>query len=240
VVLKIAPLAPLFLYLLIKKEWKICLAGLVGILFFGWALPIMAIGADRNHFLLSEWFRVLSHATSDSGYESVLWAQVATPFASDNQSLYGALTRWVWPSQENFIGHSNFWIRFAVWIFGAVSLLLMVFLTRQDQTPKSKARLLLEYSLFPLLMIFLSPVSEPHHYTVLFLSFLAACLTLEEIQKNPRVRAKICWGIWIAYFSFLLGLVSAPMSYWGVPVLGTFFFWGVLVFFLLTEKLSQS
>jgi hypothetical protein len=236
VVLKMSPLAPLIVLFLVKREWKMCAIICLGFFFFVWAFPSLVLGADQNWFFLTEWNRILSHAASDMGHESHLWDQLVTPFASDNQSLYAVLTRWVWPSEAALVSHTNFWVRWGVRAFGAVALLMLAFVSRQKRSQTPQRRLVLEYSLFPMLMLLVSPVSEIHHYTMLFVMFLATFLYLDELPQDSVSHQSLMWGALIAALTHILGYIH-PFDYWGFPAIGALMFWCVLFVFLARSSL---
>ncbi|MFC1480402.1 glycosyltransferase family 87 protein [Candidatus Omnitrophota bacterium] len=239
VVLKVSPLAPLVVLFLVKREWKMCAVILLGFFFFVWALPSFVLGTDQNWFFLTEWNRILSHAASDAGHESHIWGQLVTPFDQDNQSLYAVATRWVWPSEEVLISHGNFWVRWASRTFGAVALFMLAFVSRRKRAQTSQKQLMLEYSLFPMLMLLVSPVSEIHHYTILFVMFLPTFLYLDELPKNSVSYQSLMWGALIAAVTHILGYVK-PFDYWGFPAIGALVFWCVLFVFLARRSLPDS
>ena len=107
VALKISPLAFLFFFFLMKREWKILLSTIVGFGLFFFLLPSLVIGFHQNWELLKIWRGLMSISQSDTAYQHYLWGELFTPFAEDNQSIYAVITRFVWPSEAPFIGHSN-------------------------------------------------------------------------------------------------------------------------------------
>ncbi|NQT22904.1 MAG: DUF2029 domain-containing protein [Candidatus Omnitrophica bacterium] len=235
VVLKVSPLAPLIVLFLIKREWKMCAAVCLGLFFFVWVLPSIVLGTDQNWFFLTEWNRILSHAISDAGHESHLWGQLVTPFAPDNQSLYAVLTRWIWPSEAALVNHTNFWVRWGVRAFGAVALFMLAFVSRWKRSQISQQRLVLEYSLFPMLMLLVSPVSEIHHYTILFVMFLPTFFYLDELPRNSMSYQSLMWGAIIAALTHPMGYIH-PFDQWGIPAIGALVFWCVLFVFLARNK----
>ena len=232
VVLKVSPLAVLIVFFLVKREWKLVASFFLGLVFFAWVLPSIVIGSDQNWFYLTEWHRILSHAASDAGYQSHIWSQLVTPFDQDNQSLYTILTRWVWSSEADFITYGNFWVRWSTRTFGALALASLAFLSRHKKAQISQQRLVLEYSLFPMLMLLVSPVSEIHHYTMLFLLFVPSFFYLDELPPNSLAYQSLMWGALIAAITHILGYVD-PCHKWGIPTVGAFIFWGVLFLFLV-------
>jgi len=231
VVLKASPLAPLIVLFLVKREWKLCIAICLGLFFFAWALPSLVIGSDQNLFFITEWNRILSHAVSDTGHQSHIWGQLVTPFAPDNQSIYAAVTRWVWPSEAVMITHGNFLVRWASRSFGALALVMLAFVCRRKRSQISQRRLVLEYSLFPMLMLLVSPVSEIHHFTMLFVMFFPTFLYLDELPRNSASYQSLMWGALAAAVTLTLGYIP-PFDHWGLTAVGTLVFWCILLVFL--------
>ena len=240
-VLKVSPLAPLFFLFLAKKEWKVCIAFCIGVLFFVLLLPSCCLGIGRNWFFLTEWNRIMSHAVSDLGHESHIWAQLATPFALDNQSLYAVLTRWVRPSEAALIMSGNFWIKWSVRGMGILSLSLLIFLCRGKKIKIGPEQLMLEYSLFSTLMILFSPVVSLHHYVVFYMLFLAV---FSYAYKRPDCsfgHRHLTWGALIASVFCILGQASRrPFGAWGLPLIGAMIFWAISVLFLAKQILIKK
>ena len=239
VVLKFSPLAPLIVLFLVKREWKLCAAAAVGFFFFAFVFPSLSIGVDQNWFFLTEMNRILGQAVSDTGHQTHIWNQLVTPFAPDNQSIYAAASRWVWPSEAVMITHGNSWIRLGTRAFGALALVILAFVCRKKKSEISTKRLMLEYSLFPMLMLIISPVSETHHFTMLFLLFVPAFFYLDELPKNSLAYQSLMWGFLIAAITHIIGYIP-PLDHWGVAAVGSLAFWGVLFIFLVQISLRPS
>ena len=234
VTLKVSPMAPLIVLFLVKREWKMCLAIFIGLVLFVLLFPSIVLGPEQNWFFLTEWNRILTHAVSDAGYKSHLWTQLITPFASDNQSLYAVITRWAWPSEGALMGSTNMLIRWGVRGFGAILLAMLAFVSRRRRQEISQNRLILEYSLFPMLMLLVSPVAEIHHFTMLFIMFLAALFYLEEMPANTASYQVLMWSVIFGAVTHILGYVE-PFDEWGVPAIGALIFWCVLFVFLARD-----
>lgn len=233
VAFKFSPLAPLIVLFLVKRDWKVCASFFIGIILFVVVLPSLFIGTEQNWFFVTEWNRIMSHAVSEAGHESHLWAQVVTPFAEDNQSLYATITRWVWPSESVLVANSNSFLRWGVRAFSFLLLGLLAFLSRKKREEVSREKLLLEYSLYTVLIFFASPVASLHHYIILYLMYLASFFYLEKVPRGSFSYQILSWGALIAFITYLLGLAARdPFCYWGFPVLGVLIFWCVLVVFL--------
>ncbi|HOW59766.1 MAG TPA: glycosyltransferase family 87 protein [Candidatus Omnitrophota bacterium] len=233
--LKISPLSYLIFFFLFKKEWRVLASTLVGIILFLFIFPSLVIGIQQNWALLKIWKSLMSAGSLDQAYKNYLWSELFTPFAEKNQSLYAVITRLAWPSEEKFIGASNNLIRSITSAFGFI-LLILLFLKRlpsKSAQNRDCVPLLCEYSLYPMLMLFASPVSQAHHYTALFLLFLGAFSLLQRYPYHSRDSIVMLTCIWIAAGFMFLGFVIPPVfSYLGSPLWGSLILWGGVLFYL--------
>lgn len=235
VVLKISPLAPLGLLFLVKRDWKVLLWACAGGLIFLFIVPSVVLGFDQNWFYLTEWHRVLSQAASDNAHNSHLWEQLLTPFAADNQSLTTAITRWIYPDESALLASGNSWIKWVVRGSGGLFILALAFFSRRKRAEIDVKRLMLEYSLFPVWMLIFAPVSEIHHYTMLFIMFFPALLYLQGLSKTSIAYQSLMWGVLIAFSTHICGYIQ-PLDYWGLPVLGSLIFWLVSFIFIARNR----
>ena len=225
--LKISPLAFLVFFFLMKREWKILLSTIVGFGLFFFLLPSLAIGFHQNWELLKIWKGLMSASQSDTAYQHYLWRELFTPFAPDNLSVYAVITRYTWPSEAQFVGHSNALVR---WITSGVGTLLLALPSiktrRTSLAPEPDAlRLLAEFSLFPMLMLFTSPVTEIHHYTVAYFLFLAALMMMERAPRGSWAQKSLGASLWICALSLLLGMIVPIVGYWGIPLWSSMLLW---------------
>lgn len=242
VVLKTSPMAPIIFYFAVKREWKLCLSFAAGLVLFVLVIPSLVMGPERNFKSLMEYREVVSEAVSEDGHKSRLWHQLMTPFAEDNQSIYAALSRVLWKSEDDYIADSTKGLRWGVRVLGLALLgalcLLAVKVPRQGPANAVFA----EYSLFCTLMLFISPVSEHHHYTVMALPLYAGLAWIQAGGLRPFFRSSMEIGIVTAAFGFLFGLIFEELSFWGVPVWGNFIFWMILaaVSFSAGRRLKET
>lgn len=230
VAIKISPLAILFFFFLFKKEWEVLLSGALASLFFWILFPSFTIGYETNLQLLATWRGLMAQGSSITAHQSYLWNELLTPFAGDNQSLYAVITRFVWPTEGAFIAQATNWVRWSV-MAGLVVSLFLLFLKKQPVqsfpvTGSDRLKLLAEYSLYPVLMLIFSPVTQIHHYTSLFFLLLAALWMLEKPFAHKKW---LLTGIWASAILFFFGFVIEPLSYLGAPMWGAFFLWGVVL-----------
>ncbi len=227
VTLKISPLAFAVLFFLFKKEWKVLIGALFGLVLFCFVFPSLVVGFQMNWELLKIWQSLMATGSSDKAHTIYLWSELFTPFANDNQSLYAVVTRLAWPSEAQFVTGSNAVIRTATAAVGV--LLLGLLFLRKLPAPaaivRDRAGLFAEYSLYPMLMLFASPVTQVHHYTNLYVLFLAALFLLDGPFQNPLTRRGLLISFWVCALSVFLGYVAEPLSAWGVPLWGSMLLW---------------
>lgn len=234
ITLKISPLSFLAFFFLFKKEWKILLSTLFGLLLFVFVFPSCVVGVRQNWELLKMWKDLMAAGSTDQARHHYLWSELFTPFAEDNQSFYAAITRLCWLSEEKFIVASNHGIRLLNSFLGFI-LLAILFLKKIPAASvqyQDRPRLLAEYSLYPMLMLFVSPVSQVHHFTILFLLFLGALLLQNRYPGKSKDSRVFSVGIWIAAGSLLLGYLMQPLAFLGVPLWGSFILWIIVLFYL--------
>jgi hypothetical protein len=234
VALKISPLAFLVFFFLLKREWKIILSTIAGFGLFFFLLPSLAIGFHQNWELLKIWQGLMSASQSDTAYQHYLWGELFTPFAEDNQSFYAVVTRLVWPSEAAFTGQSNAWVRLITSGLGLV-LLALPFLKARKTSPgaaQDPLRSLAEFSLFPMLMLFTSPVTQIHHYTVTYFLFIAAFLIMDRAPRGSWTRKCLGFSLWTCALSLTLGMIFSSAGFLGMPLWGSMLLWGTVLFCL--------
>jgi Glycosyltransferase family 87 len=231
VALKISPLAFLVFFFLMKREWRILLSTMVGFGLFFLLLPSLAIGFHQNWELLKTWHHLMSISQSDAAYHHYLWKELFTPFAEDNQSVYAVVTRFVWHSQAHFIRRYSTIVRWISTVVGIVLLALPFMKKRKASTDPAQdpLRSLAEFSLFPMLMLFTSPVTQIHHYTVVYFLFLAALMLMDRAPRGSWTRKCLGASLWLCALSLTLGMIVPVIGYWGIPLWGSMFLWGVVL-----------
>jgi len=206
----------------------------VGFCLFFFLLPSLAIGFHQNWELLKIWQGLMSASQSDTAYQHYLWGELFTPFAEDNQSLYAVITRFVWLSEPPFIGHSNTLVRFITSGLGLVFLALPFIRARSisSSPEKDPLRSLAEFSLFPMIMLFTSPVTQIHHYTVVYFLCLAALMIMDHIPHGSWSHKYLAVSLWTCALSLALGMIIPLLSYWGIPLWGSMFLWSAVLYTL--------
>ena len=239
VTLKISPLAFLAFFFLMKREWKILLSAAVGFAIFFFLFPSAVIGFDTNLTLVKTWRELMSASQSSTAYQHYLWGELFTPFADNRQSLYAVVTRLTWPSEAQFIGHSNAMVRIITSSLSVLLLMLPFIGARSTGTSKIKdpLKLLVEFSLFPMLMLFTSPVTQIHHYTVIYFLFLAALMMMDRTPQKSMTHQCLFFSLWTCALSLVLGMIFSALGNWGIPLWGSMLLWGVVLYSL---KLQES
>lgn len=242
VTLKISPLAFLVFFFLKKREWTTLLSTVLGFILFFFIFPSLVIGFHQNWELLKTWHNLMSISQSDSACHNYLWAQLFTPFAEDNQSLYAVLTRFAWLSEAKFLGHSNAFIREITLALNLLLLALPFLQTRPRFTASAKElpETLAEFSLFSMLMLFSSPVTQIHHYTVVYFLFLAVFMLMDRVPSASWTRKSLESCLWICGLSLMLGMLFSFAGYGGTPLWGSMLLWGVVLFCLNRKTASGS
>lgn len=228
IVLKISPVFFLLGFFLIERAWKVLAGAALAFAIFILLFPAAAVGWEKNLQYLQTWFEAMSLATSQQAQQSQLWAQLLDPYAEDNQSFYSVMMRLWGPERGEFTAGADQAVRLAS---RGLSLLLIgalgsVMLYRQSKG--SRRGLFLEYSLFPMLMLYASPVSEGHHYTVLYLPVLAALLILQTPRKSPAF-PWIQAAMGAAVLGLLLGMIFDPLNHAGAFVWSSLVLWLALL-----------
>ncbi|OGX13240.1 MAG: hypothetical protein A2351_06055 [Omnitrophica bacterium RIFOXYB12_FULL_50_7] len=242
IALKISPLAFLVFFFLLKREWKTLLGTLVGLGLFFFLLPSLAIGFQQNWELLKIWQHLMSISQSDTAYQNYLWGELFTPFAEDNQSLYSVVTRFSWPSEAVFIGHSNALVRFVTSGVG-ILFLVLPFMKAQKASKvpaQDPLRSFAEFSLFPMIMLFTSPVTQIHHYTVVYFLYLAALMIMDRTPRGSRAHKYLGFSLWACALSLMLGMIFPLLGYWGIPLWGSIFLWGVVLCYMNKEPVHGT
>ncbi len=193
-------------------------------------VPAAVLGWGKNLHFVHNWFQIMALGASPQAQTSQLWAQLLDPYAHDNQSFYAVALRLWGPSAEQLQPGADAALR--LWVRAAGLLLLGVLsgVSFYRKQLKIERGIFLEYALFPMAMLYLSPVSEAHHYTVVYLPVLAALWLLEEPEASKGGRIFLEGVLWFAALAVFLGLVFHPLNHAGAYVWGTLALWlGLLV-----------
>jgi len=225
IVLKISPVFFLLGFFFFERAWRVLAGALLAFVLFVFIIPGALVGWELNLQYLRTWFEAMRLATSEQAQQSQLWSQLLDPYSEDNQSFYSVLLRLLGPARDQFTAGSDVFVRLLARGSAAILLALLSGVMVLRHLKKIKAGLFLEYSLFPMLMLYASPVSEDHHYTVLYLLFAAAFYLLRDVNLSGASRKGIEAAIWICAVSVLLGMISDSLNAFGAMVWGTLVLW---------------
>jgi hypothetical protein len=229
IVLKISPLFFILGFFFMERAWRVLAGALLAMLLFVFLIPGTLVGWEHNLEYLRTWLEAMRLATSKLAQQSQLWSQLLDPYAEDNQSFYSVFMRLFGPAPEQFVAGADALVRLLSRGLAIVLLVLLSGVMVLRGIKKTSAGRFLEYSLFPMLMLYASPVSEGHHYTVVYLLFAAAFYAITDVTLDLKSRRWIEAAIWICAFSFLLGMIFDPLNYKGAMVWGTLVLWLTLL-----------
>ena len=178
-------------YFLYKREWKTVAATLLGVFVFLFVVPSMVIGPEFNYECLTTW-----------------WHRMLSPFivngdASDqeiNQSMIGVLTRLFTDSKTgpgrydvhldvNLLSWSPLLVSRLVKGLAIGLVGVLAWLCRTKTNRRDDPRLLGEFSLVVLTMLFVSERSWKHHYVTVLLpyTYLMYRVGVSEVSKSVRI-----------------------------------------------------
>ncbi len=229
VVIKVSPLLFLFLFFAAKRQWKVCVTGVFSLVFFIFVAPALVLGISRNLQLLRFWVETMTLAVSPHAASSPLWAQLVDPYAEDNQSIFAVLIRLFLPAASNFEMHSSL-IRLMARGIGMLLLTAAGALTFRSGSGKKSVEEFTDYAFFPMIMLLAAPVSEAHHYTVIFMPIMAALAWIQS--ESMTVLGGRVFGFAAGLASALLfgGLVYAPLNFDGAFVWASLLLCGTLFY----------
>ncbi len=183
---KVTPL--LFLpYFVFKQSWKVVGVTLLSLVLYIFILPSIVLGPEFNLVCISSWWKniVAPYVTGDSVGDLHI-----------NQSLIAVITRLLTVATGE--GHYKPLVdaNLVEWDRGRVVLILklvsvglvglLAVLCRTKTTRRDDPRLLGEFALVVLTMLFVSERSWKHHFVTLLLPFTYLCYRV-GVQTLPRV-----------------------------------------------------
>lgn len=201
------------------STWKALAASVLGLVLFLEVVPSAILGADRNHEFLATW-----------------WRKIMRPYVSDNivgaqemnQSMVGVLTRLLTEQKSegrygvkldiNFVALDRKQVAIALKGLSIAMVLAMLWLCRTRSSRRDDPRLLGEFALVVLTMLFVSERSWKHHYVTLLLPLAYLACRVSSSALPVRDRVKI--GIALASSGVLMALTSREGGYVLVMALG--------------------
>jgi hypothetical protein len=233
-------------YFALKRSWRTLGATLAGLVLFFLVIPSLVLGVRFNAECLAMW-----------------WHRILSPYIVHgvkgdqeiNQSMVGVLSRLLTESPISMTryGH-HFQANFVAWDPFVVGLLikglslglvgLMFLLCRTQTNRRDDPRLLGEYAIVVLTMLFMSERSWKHHYVTLLLpyTYLVYRSWVAPVTLRVRVIVSVClWAsvLLMASTSSELGGILAKDGHKIAQAYGMFF-WAGLVLYVATARLVWS
>ena len=228
---------PYFFY---KRSWKMLIATGVAIGVFMFVVPVVVLGPDLASQCLGSW-----------------WHRIISPYVSGgvvgdleiNQSMVGVVNRLMVLDETPGRYGSTLKLNIVNWdprlvarilkvlSIGWVGVLFLLCRTRTDR--RDDPRLLGEFSLVVLTMLFVSERSWKHHYVTLLLPI--AYLTYRLFRPDIARRDKWLIGSALGLAMFLIGTTSSEIGGWFADGKGHkiaqfygMYFWAGVVIYLAT------
>ena len=241
IVFKVTP-GLFLLYFLYKRSWRTVAATGVGMGLFFFVVPSLFLGPEFNWLCLRTW-----------------WARILSPYVDGdyvgnqeiNQSMVGVLTRLLTAAKPGGVGRYDLklHVNFVAWdpklvvqgikllSVGLIGVLAALCRTRADR--RDDPRLLGEFALVVLTMLFVSERSWKHHFVTLVLpyTYLAYRVGVAGLPKRDRWilgGALVASTLMIATTSTELGGKFAHHQGHKIAQAYGMFFWAGLVLFAVT------
>jgi hypothetical protein len=233
IVLKIFP-GLLLIYWIARRRWVLAGATIVWLAVLMFVLPGAVFGIRGNAALLQRWVRTVAMPANrpDQSTGDVRYSQMISPYIDRNQSVQALAIRWIAGSREETADRSREPLARRVAMGINLTLLLV---SAWAFCRGGKGQVLMEVCVVILLMLFMSPVSWSHNYTVLVLPLGTALALGFGANARPMRWAMIVFGI-----AVLLALTVRPAHTFGGLLAGTLVLWGAFVCRLTTEGTARG
>ena len=196
---KVTPALFVF-YFMVKGSWRVVGATALGMVLFLFVVPSAVIGVEFNNECLRSWCHHMLSPFLTKGASSP---------QEINQSMVGVLTRLL---TETKTGDGRYDLHIAVnlvslpagvvkVIVKAASVLfvgLLVLFCRTKADRRTDPRLLGEFALVVLTMLFLSERSWKHHFVTMLLPFTYLMAEFTYFRPTPARRIVISAAIWLS------------------------------------------
>ena len=179
--------ALLLAYLLLRRRWRACAAGVVA----GCALtllPAVQYGAGGLVSEIRDWL-----AISTSG---------GWPIRGNNQSLFAMVARWIGAEGASDTGpvSAASHLRIHVtWIVMALSLTAVTFIASGPWRVRTERATPLGIAAVLALAVLLSPIAWDHYWVLMFPAFLFTCLARD-------------WGRWVSWLFWIAAILTSGLS----------------------------
>jgi len=232
-----------------KRQWRVVGGALIGLVLFLLVIPGVVLGMRHNARLLRSWVQLMVEPY-------VVRGEVET--RQVNQSLPGVLYRLTTDSpgiefEDDIVTRVNLvrlskrqaWWLLRVLIIGILAWL--AFVCRTPTTDRRDWRLVAEFSLILLAMLFLSERSWKHHYVSVCVP--VAVVTAQWLLRTRSRRTRRLLAASLAAVFVLMALTSPELAAWLGPggyghkymqAGGAFFWSGVVLFCTVSALLLQA
>jgi hypothetical protein len=233
IVVKIFPF--LFLvYFAFKRQWLMFATTSVSLVLFILIIPSLVFGPRGNYELLHRWVLTIAlPANFANEYErDPRYDQLADPRLERNQSVNAVSIRLIAPDKEAADAPAR--ERIAGHVARAMNLFLLLataHVCRRGRARAEDPETLRQFALVILLMLFISPLSWAHSFTLLALP-LAMIAALASLP--PPVRFTTLHGAAFIAFVVLVGITGAvkPLQELGALLFCTLGLWLILAWFI--------
>lgn len=200
-------------YLMYKRSWRTVGATVVGMGIFLIVVPSMVIGTAFNWECLSWWWQRMMSPFIIKG-ESMSPQEV-------NQSMVGVLTRLLTETKTgtgryevhldlNIVAWSPIFVRNLIKGLALGLVGLLAFFCRTKTTRRDDPRLLGEFALVVLTMLFVSERSWKHHFVTVLLPYTYLVYRVGLPSLKPRVRVALAFAL--ALSAILMGTTSSEIG----------------------------
>ena len=228
-------------YFAYKRSWRTVGATLLGMGIFFLIVPSVFIGPEQNALCLGAWYNTIVSPYVDS---DVVGQQEI------NQSMVGVLTRLTTQAKDgvgryalklhvNFVSWEPAFVVKAIKGLSLGLLALLAWLCRTRTTRRDDPRLLGEFALVVLAMLFISERSWKHHFVTLLLPYTYLSYRV-GVGGLPRRSRQILGGA-LVLSALMIATTSAEMGglfahHQGHKIAQAYgmFFWAGVVLFIAT------
>ena len=228
-------------YFAYKRSWRTVGSTVLGMGIFFLIVPSLFIGPEQNALCLGTWWNTILSPYVDG---DVVGQQEI------NQSMVGVLTRLATQAKLGVGRYAlKLHVNLVAWdpeivvkVIKGLSLGLLgllAWLCRTRTTRRDDPRLLGEFSLVVLAMLFISERSWKHHFVTLLLPYTYLCYRV-AVGGLPRA-SRIILGVALALSAILIATTSAEMGglfahHQGHKIAQAYgmFFWAGVVLFIAT------
>jgi alpha-1,2-mannosyltransferase len=237
IVTKVTP-ALLLLYFIYKRQWRVCIGAVIGLVLLVLIIPGLYLGWSRNIEFLTTWFNMLVRPFAVDGYAAL---EIA------NQSLYGTLVRVLsnakllsveqMPTEQLYqVGMEEMARPLTAMgrlLRPAISLGVLgslAWICRGVVKRRSDPGLWLEFAMVLVAMLLLSERTWKHHATTLTLVYLIVWYCLTMYEMSDKFRAFFVGGLVVQLFLLVIGSEDLLGDELADRMLeGGFFCWGLLL-----------